>query len=286
MLTILSIRDHVLAVLYFRLCVLLYLSLYAYNVELQTILYFRFCFSICRLTIWNSRFCVLLLLNLQADNFELQKSRACNFVVNILYSSTSQFVHLILALITHHIPKPFGKTRKAHIFGLEGREEQSQSSTTTEQVSEQLRAEIEANKQLREQVKALQERVHQLEQATPNTQQLVIQIKCLATPTTPVYHGPDSVEHFTEFSIDTVLNEFEQIAPDVFRLLKTLGNLDQQVQEGEEVSSIQGSKVVMAMYALLKSRTIKVLGLQLLISFMLVARSTSRQVCVSKCTYM
>ena len=44
-----------------------YLSLYAYNVELQTILYFRFC--------------LLLLLNLQTLNFELQ----------ILCASTSQF---------------------------------------------------------------------------------------------------------------------------------------------------------------------------------------------------
>ena len=135
-------------------------------------------------------------------------------------------------------------------------------------------------------MKALQERVYQLEQATPNTQQLVKQIKCLATPSNSVYHGPDSVEHFTEFSIDTVLKEFEQIAPDVFRLLKILGSYYQHVQEGEEVSSIQGSKVVMAMCALLKSRTIRVLGLHLLISFMLVAWSTSRQVCVSKCMYM
>ena len=61
-----------------------------------------FYFSICKLTMSSSRFCVLLLLNLQAHNFELQKSRAYNLVVNILYASTSQFVHLILALITHH----------------------------------------------------------------------------------------------------------------------------------------------------------------------------------------
>ena len=82
-----------------------------------------FYFSICKLTISSSRFCVLLLLNLQAHNFELQilcasillnlqahnfelqKSRAYNLVVNILYSSTSRFVHLILALITHHLEK-------------------------------------------------------------------------------------------------------------------------------------------------------------------------------------
>ena len=57
-----------------------------------------FYFSICKFTISSSRFCVILLFNLQAHNFELQKSRACNLVVNILYSSTSQFVHLILAL--------------------------------------------------------------------------------------------------------------------------------------------------------------------------------------------
>ena len=123
MLTILSIRDHVLAILYFRFCVhisvctvclqcrasdnlvlqILFASTSQFaNSQFRAPDFVCFYFSICKLTISSSRFCVLLLLNLQAHNFELQKSRAYNLVVNILYASTSQFVHLILALITHH----------------------------------------------------------------------------------------------------------------------------------------------------------------------------------------
>ena len=108
MLTILRIRDHTclqsctsdFVCFYFSVCMLT-MSSFRQSCASDFVCFY---FLICKLTISSSRVCVLLLLNLQAQNFELQKSRAYNLVVNILYAFTSQFVHLILALITytHH----------------------------------------------------------------------------------------------------------------------------------------------------------------------------------------
>ena len=93
------------------------------------------------------------------------------------------------------------------------------------------------------------------------------------------YHGPDTVDHFNGFTMAKLLEEFEQFAPDVLQLLRALGHTGtRNDDDDEEVDPTTDTKVVMAMCALLKSRTRKVLGLQLLISFMLVARSTSSQV--------
>ena len=76
--------------------------------------------------------------------------------------------------------------------------------------------------------------------------------------------------------MDQLLKEFEQYAPDVLQLLKALG--DVQTTGANEVAPTQNGKVVVAMCTLMRSRTRRVLGLQLLISFMLVARSTNSQV--------
>ena len=161
-----------------------------------------------------------------------------------------------------------GKARNSHIFGIEPKEQPGPHSDST---SQQLEQEIKLNSQLRQQVKALEERVCGLEQ------HLCGQINSLTTSNHIAYHGPDTVDHFNGFTMAKLVEEFEQSAPDVLQLLRALGHTGTR-DDDEEVDPTADTKVVMAMCALLKSRTRKVLGLQLLISFMLVARSTSSQV--------
>ena len=163
------------------------------------------------------------------------------------------------------ISRPAGKSRKSHIFGIEPREQPVDLPNPSPLQHE--------NSQLRQQVKALEERVHGLEE------QLVGQINSLTTSKNVAYHGPDTVDHFNDFTMAKLLEEFELLSPDVLRLLRILGNTGRRDNEDdEEVDPTSDTMVVMAMCALLKSRTRKVLGLQLLISFMLVARSTNSQV--------
>ncbi len=168
--------------------------------------------------------------------------------------------------------KHFGKSRKAHIVGIEPKDQPT--SPADDNSAEQLKKSIDTNSQLRQQVKALEDRVSELEQA--NQRSLVGQINTLTTSSHSASHGPDTIHHFQEFTMDQLLKEFEQYAPDVLQLLKALG--DVQTTGADEVAPTQDGKVVVAMCTLMRSRTRRVLGLQLLISFMLVARSTNCQV--------
>lgn len=174
----------------------------------------------------------------------------------------------IKSVFPNSTSRQVGKARKSHIFGIEPQEQPEPHS------SPQLQQEIEFNSRLRLQVKALEERVHGLEE------NLAGQINSLTASNNLAYHGPDTVDHFNHFTMAKLLEEFEQLSPDVLRLLRVLGgtgSVDGN-DDDKEANPTSDTRVMVAMCALVKSRTRKVLGLQLLISFMLVARSTSRQV--------
>ena len=40
-----------------------------------------------------------------------------------------------------------------------------------------------------------------------------------------VYHDPNTVDNFHNFSIESVISELQNYAPDVFQLLQLLGNI-------------------------------------------------------------
>ena len=89
-------------------------------------------------------------------------------------------------------------------------------------------------------------------------------------------HGPDSVERFTEFSMSTVITELQASCPQLYQLVQQLGCTQRNARDGclpdEEL------KGVMAVCTLLNARSVRVKGVQLMISLMLVARGTGRQV--------
>ena len=71
--------------------------------------------------------------------------------------------------------------------------------------------------------------------------------------------------------MDTIIDKFVTYAPNLYDLLKSLGGAtptepnDMQLQEVRVATSLS---------VLLKSRSVKVLGVQLLITLMLLARAT------------
>ena len=97
------------------------------------------------------------------------------------------------------------------------------------------------------------------------------QLDAVMNPHHLVFHGPDTVEHLEPFSIDDVVSEFKQHAPDLHEVFQSLGKSSDDDPNRE-------IKIITSLCTLIKSRSKKVLGLQLLISFMLLARSTSKQV--------
>ena len=88
-----------------------------------------------------------------------------------------------------------------------------------------------------------------------------------------MYHGPDSVAHFDSFLIDGVISELRTHCPDVFQLFNALGRIERR----DDPRSAQVA-LLRSLLTIIKYRSVKVLGIQLLITFMLIACATSKQV--------
>ena len=106
--------------------------------------------------------------------------------------------------------------------------------------------------------------------------QIVQQMDALTQHGVQILHGPDTPNTFSEFSMDVVTSELQSIAPDVYQLFVRLGNTDRNKSDDE--TPVEERKAIMSLCTILNARSRVANGLQLLLSFMLIARSTSRQV--------
>ena len=156
--------------------------------------------------------------------------------------------------------------------------------TTDQSLGQQLELERQKNAQLVVKVQGLEATVRQQEQQLANMGELVSmslasQLEHVVRHTThQIYHGPDSIEHFDAFSVEDVIRELQSDAPDVYQLFQTLGNTKRNRRSDQETYSPEELKALMSACILPNARSQRVKGLQLLMSIMLVARSTSKQV--------
>ena len=164
--------------------------------------------------------------------------------------------------------KRAGKERKTFIVGIE-------QCGTSQSVQALLQAEQARSEQLALQVKMLESKVRELERSTHDP--LSLQVEQIVHNGTTVLHGPDTTARFEEFSLAAVTDELRTTAPDLFSLINHLADSQRNAPSSSEVTGEQ-HKVVMSLCTLLNARSQQVKGLQLLISFMLVARATSKQV--------
>ena len=132
---------------------------------------------------------------------------------------------------------------------------------------------------MREEKKQLQCKIDELEarlaQNKPISQSLLSsELDSLVNPKNTAYHGPDTIPHFKDFNMDRLLAEISEQAPNLFTLLTSLS----QSPRAEAINDDYAVRAALSVSILLKCRSIKVLGVQLLISLMLIARATSRMV--------
>ena len=92
-----------------------------------------------------------------------------------------------------------------------------------------------------------------------------------------VFHGPSTQDHFHQFSIDKVIDELKTNAPDLVEFFGMLGQTNRH-DEQDDLARLGQLRLMTSMATLLKCRSVQVLGIQLLLTFMLIARSTSKQV--------
>ena len=198
--------------------------------------------------------------------------------------------------------KRLGRERNTFIVGVK----QSMPTHVTDvtdvtDVPGELAAEQQKNQELCVKVQQLEARVHQLEcqaarihelewqvheleyQAAVGTQQFLPpsaldhQMDKLLQQGDQVLNGPNTPERMGEFSFSTITSEFKSLAPEVYSLFEQLGQT-QRHSTSEEETTVEQRKIVTSLSTLLNARSQRAKGLQLLLSLMLVARATSKQV--------
>ena len=131
-----------------------------------------------------------------------------------------------------------------------------------------------------QQLQQLQQQFEELkhqQQSSLSVPKLDDQMQTLLQSNMCSFHGPDTVDHFRNFSLDTVIAELRTAAPDVVDLFQQLAKGD-RFEGDDELSRIVQIRSTTALCTLLKGRSVKVLGLQLLFSFMLIGQAASKQV--------
>ena len=94
--------------------------------------------------------------------------------------------------------------------------------------------------------------------------------------------GPDTIDRFIGFSMSSVIAELKATCPEVYSLVQQLGSTQRYATDGDVPD--EQLKGVMAVCTLLNARSARVKGLQLMISLMLVARASGKQ--VSTCMHV
>ena len=95
-------------------------------------------------------------------------------------------------------------------------------------------------------------------------------------------HGDQIVQglctptQFQSFSIKTLIHEIRSNAPDVYQLFLCLGKTNRN--HTGEGTSLEERKAIISLCTLLNARQRMANGLQLLLTFMLIAHATSKQV--------
>lgn len=215
--------------------------------------------------------------------------------------SSSVSNYMLSRIISEEFPSSksvkLGKQRQVYIVGVDRLELPGASTSAaadSDDFSECLRSALNKNDDLQRENTILQQRVEDLqlqnddlheeldglrqrEHSLVSTALLDSQIGRLLSSSLSVFHGPNTVEHFEEFSVDAVIADLQTNAPDVVQLFNMLG-VTHRHDDGDELVSFSQLRVMTSLTTLLKCRSIQVLGVQLLLTFMLIARSTSKQV--------
>ena len=185
-------------------------------------------------------------------------------------------------MLEHHEHPPW---LRPCIYGIEINQEVESGTTPhwTLQVTaleQSLQQERMTNECLRQQLQQVKQQLDELklQQRTSITlHKLDDQMQTLLQSNMCTFHGPNTVDHFNGFSLDTVIAELHTTAPDVVELFQHMSNGD-RFKNDKELSRLVQTRSTTALCTLLKARSVNMLGIQLLFSFMLIGQSASKQV--------
>ena len=153
------------------------------------------------------------------------------------------------------------------MFGIEPVTEAYSSHESIAEVTDLLEAERAVNRELQAKIQHLEAKIYELERTS--TASLVQQADELSHKCHTVC-GPDTYEHVSEFSLDTVIGELKEQVPDIYDFFMKLANVQRNIDSSGK-SSTQEVKAISVLYTVFNARSRRVKGMQLLMSMMLIA---------------
>ena len=140
------------------------------------------------------------------------------------------------------------------------------------------------NLQLQQRVAELQGKVTSLQQSSlSHTAASLEQQATGLVSSSCLMYGPDTIQHLNSFSLKGILIDVVRQAPDLLQLFRVLSRSSRNVHN--DSLSVEEIKSLVSLCILLNARTNRASGIQLLISIMLIARSTSKQVWEVYCLF-
>ena len=127
----------------------------------------------------------------------------------------------------------------------------------------------------------LVKRIHELEerlQRYENFEHLLDEADNMVAQSVICKHGPDTLPRLDDFSFDGVIGELQSYAPELYHLFLQLGDANRHQLPQQSGLTVEEMKTVTSMCTVFNARSQRFKGLQLLMSVMLIARGTGKQV--------
>ena len=180
------------------------------------------------------------------------------------------------------------QSKQTYLFGIELRPSESARSSHTESGGDPITA-VDVTSAavsmsndpevLRRRIQFLESRVQYLESKlmeAENHQGFIKEADMVIACGSQSLHGPDNIDELSDFSIDAIISEFQRYAPSIYAFFQQVGHTNRNPNESS--LPVEQMKALMALCTLMNARSNRFKGLQLLLSMMLVARATNKQV--------
>lgn len=162
----------------------------------------------------------------------------------------------------------------------------STTSTCTQEqsLSVQLAKEQEKSRALVIQVQQLQDELQRVQTqqspvcTEPAAEMYTAEMTQLQHSVQLALHGPDTMERFSSFTMESVVQEISLQAPQLYQLFHRVGKSQRNRHPETEGYTVEEIKAVMSLCTLLNASTSRARGVQLLMGLGLIARGTHKQV--------
>ena len=189
--------------------------------------------------------------------------------------------HLVRDVFPNVVSKQVGKSKHRYFFGMGQNTPISASQSDASVISSPSTGQASAMEsvnvaELLLKISQLEDRMKQLERESHSS--MIQQADSILQHKSTITHGPDTIDNFHGFNMDSVVAELEKQAPELCQLFKMIGDIKRNAAEDETTTEGIKAIILCSLCSLLNARSSRAKGLQLMISLMLIARATARQV--------